>query len=73
MHNLQNGSELLKQILTRRVEIDGHTLSYDSENELIWITNPYGIDSGILYPTEDSCQKFLNRILEGEIYGLSPE
>lgn len=73
MKNLPTALELLNQVIEHSVEIQGHTLSYDSENKLIWITNPYGIDSGILHTTEDSCQKFLNKIYSGETYGVVPE
>jgi hypothetical protein len=73
MKNLPTATQLLNQVLIQSIKIEGHSLNYDSENEFIWITNPYGLDAGIIYLTEDSCQNFLDKMSAGETYGLIPE
>jgi hypothetical protein len=69
---LPTAAELLAKALVERVEIDGHKLNYDAANDLIWITNPYGVDAGIIHPNEDSVANFLKVIASGEMYGPEP-
>lgn len=68
-----DGKALLGQVLKNRVHLEGHSLNYDSENKIIWITNAYGVDSGTLYPTAQACQSFIDQVRAGVVYGPSPE
>lgn len=73
MNKILTPPQLLNEVMKSSVQINGHTLHYDSDNNLIWITNPYGLDSGVLEATEKSCQKFLENIEKDVVYGLCPE
>lgn len=69
---MPTGVELLAQLLSgERVEVECHRLNYE-KGEGIWITNPYGIDAGLLAPTEKACAGFIAQIRQGVEYGPTP-
>jgi hypothetical protein len=69
---MPSGAELLAQLLTGvRVDVECHRLSYE-KGEGIWITNPYGVDAGLLAPTEKACNGFIAQIRLGVEYGPTP-
>jgi len=53
--------------------IDGHFLHYDSDDGIVWMDNPYGVE-GCLgeEPTVALCRRFLSRIAKGGMYGPEP-
>jgi len=61
--------ELLEQGIPCRVE--GHSLSYDGE--VLWITNPYGVDCGY-WPelTVGRVENFVADMAMGREYGAVP-
>lgn len=70
---IEDGADLLAQALRNRIEFEGHSLNYDAENDVIWITNPYGVDSGMMHPSTQACQSFIDQARAGVVYGPSPE
>jgi hypothetical protein len=62
--------ELLSE---KSADVDGRLVSYDAENGVVWITNPYGIDGMVCkVPTVDTMRVFLSNIARGNEYGLCP-
>jgi hypothetical protein len=55
------------------VRVDGHFLHYDSDDGVVWMDNPYGVE-GCLgeEPTVALCRRFLTRIARGGMYGPEP-
>jgi hypothetical protein len=55
------------------VRVDGHFLHYDSDDGVVWMDNPYGVE-GCLgeEPTVALCRRFLTRIAKGGMYGPEP-
>jgi hypothetical protein len=56
-------------------DINGHSVSYDSDDEMTWYTNPYGID-GVLsngLPTVRRVRRFLADMALGVEYGPTPD
>lgn len=69
---MPTGAELLAQLLAgESVEVEQHHLNYD-EGEGIWITNPYGVDAGLMAPTERACAGFIEQMRKGVEYGPTP-
>lgn len=55
------GAELLAALRSpQHVEIEGWSLNLDEHG--VWLTNPYGIDCGLVPATADGCQTALARI-----------
>jgi len=57
------------------VTIECHSVVYDSEDNLTWYTNPYGID-GVLFnglPSVAGVRRFLTDMARGVDYGPSPD
>ncbi|BBQ03490.1 hypothetical protein BSFA1_86180 (plasmid) [Burkholderia sp. SFA1] len=57
----------------KSVKAHQHFVVYDQDNELVWYTNPYGID-GIFCerPTVEQMRRFLNDLDAGRCFGLFP-
>ncbi len=55
------GGELLACLHSKSsVEIDGWYVSMDDGD--VWLTNPYGLDCGLVEATEEGCQSALDLI-----------
>lgn len=57
------------------VNIECHSVVYDSDDNLTWYTNPYGID-GVLFngpPSIAGVRRFLTDMARGVDYGPSPD
>lgn len=55
-------------------DINGHFVVYDQEDDMTWITNPYGVD-GVLcngVPTVNGIRSFLTDMARGVEYGPVP-
>lgn len=55
--------------------VNGHFVVYDSDDDMTWYTNPYGID-GVLSsgrPTVADVRRFLADMAHGVEYGPSPD
>ncbi|MEM8515069.1 hypothetical protein RCH14_004429 [Massilia sp. MP_M2] len=63
---------MLATVLAGRGEINGHALNHDQESNVVWVTDPYGNDSGMLQPNEESCARFLDAMESGRSFGLEP-
>lgn len=56
-----NGSELLIHLqATGSADVDNWSLTLDEHG--VWLTNPYGIDCGLVGATEIGCQQALTTI-----------
>jgi hypothetical protein len=70
--SLPSAAALLELLRSAPQEIDQHHLSIDRDNEVIWVTNPYGIDSAWIDPTVEALSRFLDNIKAGHMYGPEP-
>lgn len=61
IYEFKTGAELLAALLPpQHIEIEGWSLNLDEHG--VWLTNPYGIDCGLVPATADGCQAALDRI-----------
>lgn len=69
---MPTGADLLAKLLGgEHVEVEGHRLELDEHG--IWVTNPYGLDSGIFAPTVRACDRFIRYMRQGGEYGPTPD
>lgn len=72
---LPTPSELLGNLLSgQSSDVQGHFIDYDKSDDVVWITNPYGIDLILCQgrPSEQTIRRFLVNLAMGRDYGPSP-
>lgn len=73
--DLPTPDELVAKLLDQEcVDICGHSLEYEEELDVVWLTNPYGVD-GVLCngrPDTRSIRSFLIDMARGVEYGPVP-
>lgn len=54
-------------------ELNGHTLEFEEDLEVVWVTNPYGIDGAFSdEASEAEIERFLTDMARGVTYGPTP-
>ena len=72
--DMSTPAEIVRQLRAgEAAEVNGHSLEFDDELHLIWMTNPYGCD-GVLCDglNEAQIERFLIDMARGVTYGATP-
>jgi hypothetical protein len=57
------------------IEANGHRISWDDDDQVVWCTNPYGVDTLVCSrnPTVVDMRRFLRDMAYGRTYGRTPD